>query len=326
VVQDLEREAGREALGIDSRGLGGLTVVPMRVREGEDASCLNLNRAQRPRVLGVRAELLADRGAFRFAEVLAGHSRAEGWALLNLELGSDEVPGIADEATIRWGLGRKVGDRLEFEDDRGRRFGVRIVAALANSVLQGDVIVGEGAFVGRFPGVTGYRMFLVDVPSKEAVRAAGEMMRALRDYGLEVGATGDRLAAFNAVQNTYLATFQALGGLGLLLGSVGLGVLVLRNVAERRGELAAMAAVGWTRAGLLRLVLMEHGALLVVGLGLGVGAAVVAVLPALMARGELPMATLVLTVVGVGVNGGVWTWLAAWWALRGRLVEALRSD
>ena len=39
-----------------------------------------------------------------------------------------------------------------------------------------------------------------------------------------------RLNQFNAVQNTYLGTFQVLGGLGLLLGSAGLGIVVLRRV------------------------------------------------------------------------------------------------
>ena len=36
----------------------------MRVREGDDASCLNLNRAQKPRLLGVKPELLTDRFTF----------------------------------------------------------------------------------------------------------------------------------------------------------------------------------------------------------------------------------------------------------------------
>ena len=54
-----------------------------------------------------------------------------------------------------------------------------------------------------------------------------------------------RRNAFNAVQNTYLGTFQILGGLGLLLGSAGLGIIVLRNVLERRGELGLLLAVGF---------------------------------------------------------------------------------
>jgi hypothetical protein len=35
--------------------------------------------------------------------------------------------------------------------------------------------------------------------------------------------TQRKLAAFHRVENTYLATFQALGALGLLLGTLGLG-------------------------------------------------------------------------------------------------------
>ena len=34
------------------------------------------------------------------------------------------------------------------------------------------------------------------------------------------------------MQNTYLSTFQSLGGLGLLLGTIGLAALQLRNVLE----------------------------------------------------------------------------------------------
>ncbi len=66
--------------------------------------------------------------------------------------------------------------------------------------------------------------------------------------------------------NTYLATFQTLGGLGLLLGTVGLAAILLRNVLERRGELATLRALGFQRASLAWLVLAENTLLLLVGL------------------------------------------------------------
>jgi ABC-type antimicrobial peptide transport system permease subunit len=137
----------------------------------------------------------------------------------------------------------------------------------------------------------------------------------------------DRLNAFNAVQNTYLGTFQVLGGLGLLLGSAGLGIVVLRNVLERRGELALLIAVGFRRRGLQRLVLGEHAALLALGLGIGLAAAAVAVLPALLSPGtHLPYGSLALTLGAVLVNGLSWTWMATRVALRGRLLDALRNE
>ena len=52
----------------------------------------------------------------------------------------------------------------------------------------------------------------------------------------------DRIAAFHRVENTYLSTFQSLGALGLLLGTAGLAAVLLRNVLERRRELALLRA------------------------------------------------------------------------------------
>src|SRR5260370_5944838 len=128
-------------------------------------------------------------------------------------------------------------------------------------------------------------MSVLDAPSKGVADVSGTLSRALQDVGLEMTPTVQRLNAFNSVQNTYLGTFQILGGLGLLLGSAGLGVVVLRNVLERRGELALLQAVGFRRLTLQWLVLSEHAGLLWLGLGVGLVSALVAILPVLLAPG-----------------------------------------
>ncbi len=335
VTADLNTVRGRESLGLAATALTNVSVVPLRLRDGDDASCLNLNRAQKPRLLGVKPELLAERGAFNFASVAKGLSKEKPWLLLsaptasgaNAPAASNEIPGIADEASILWALGKKLGDTLDFTDERGQAFRVRLVAALANSVLQGNIVIAEDAFTARFPGESGHRFFLVDAPPERASDAAAQLTRALRDSGLELTPATRRLAQFNAVQNTYLGTFQILGGLGLLLGSVGLGVVVLRNVLERRGELALLLAVGFRPRSLKWLLVSEHGALLLIGLGGGVVAAAVAVLPALMTPNTpLPIATLSLTLGGVLLNGALWTLAATALALRGNLLDALRNN
>ena len=210
---------------------------------------------------------------------------------------------------------------------RGSAQKVRLVAGLANSILQGSLIIDEEEFLKKFPGESGYRMFLIDAPSNRVSEVSAVLSRALQDVGLELTPTSHRLAQFNAVQNTYLNTFQVLGGLGLLLGSAGLGVVVLRNVLERRGELAVLTAVGFERRLLHRLVMGEHAALLWLGLGAGIAAALIAVLPALLSpTAELPVKSLAWTLGGVLVNGLLWTWVATRVALRGKLVESLRSE
>lgn len=343
VQQDLDTRKGREAYGLNVGELTNVTVVSLRVQAGDEASCLNLSRAQRPRLLGVKPEELARRGAFTFTGTAKGFEVQKGWELLKAAANPNpvaageppEIPAIGDAQSIQWALGRSLGDRLDYVDERGQPFRIRLVGAVANSIWQGSLIIDEAELVQRFPSASGYRAFLLDVatavggPARtdELNRVRTAFSRALADTGFEVTTTTDRLDRFNAVPNTYLSTFQVLGGLGLLLGSVGLGVVVLRNVWERRGELAAMSAVGLSRHVLIRLVVNEHVGLLFTGLGLGFAAALVAVLPAFWnPGGGFPWLNVGVTLGLVLVNGLVWTWFAARRALAGDLLAALRGE
>jgi ABC-type antimicrobial peptide transport system permease subunit len=129
------------------------------------------------------------------------------------------------------------------------------------------------------------------------------------------------------VENTYLSIFQVLGGLGLLLGSIGLGLVVARNILERRSELALLRAVGFRPDRLRRMMLTEHALLLTLGLGIGVLSAMLAVAPALMSSAaKVPFVSLGLTLAAVFLSGLLWTWLAVHLALRGPLLDALRNE
>lgn len=325
VVQNLNAPSGRDYFGLSEKQLEGVQFVPFRVLEGEDASCLNLNRAQRPRLLGVDSSHLAGRRAFTFSKT--AKEQGNPWTLLDANFGPNVVPAIGDAASIQWALGKKVGDDLIYLDGEGREFRVRIVGAVANSILQGNLLISEEHFVARFSHEAGYRMFLIDAPSNAAEKVAETLTKALQGVGMSVTSTRERLAAFNAVQNTYLGTFQMLGGLGLLLGSFGLGVILLRNVFERRSELALLLAVGFKKQSLKWLVLSEHAALLLLGLTIGVVAAAIAVLPAVLRPGaHLPYAQLGITLGAVLIVGLVWTIIAASRALRLPLLSALRNE
>jgi len=330
LTQDLNSPSGREAFGLSAEELAGVTFVPMRVREGDEASCLNLSRAQKPRLLGVKPELMKNR--FTFSKAAVGLEIQKKWDLLkdqnkNTASSEDEIPAIGDANSIQWALGKKLGETLEYIDEQGRPFKLRLVGSVANSILQGNLIIDEAQFVKRFSGQGGYQFFLLDAPSNRVSEVSRVLSRALQDKGLELTSTVQRLDAFNAVQNTYLGTFQILGGLGLLLGSAGLGVVVLRNVLERRGEIGLLLAVGFRRGRLQKLILVEHSALLGLGLGIGIAAAAVAVLPALLSPGgHLPYASLATTLSAVLLNGALWTWVAIRWAIRGDLLKSLRNE
>ena len=327
VYHDMNSPAGREALGLDRAALRGVEFVQLRLRGGDDASCLNMNRPQRPRLLGVAPRELARRGAFRFVKTLHPPPAGGPWRLLEQGSPDGAVPAVGDVPTIRWALGKKLGQTISYTDEQGREFKVRLVGMIADSILQGGLVISEEQFVRRFPSASGYRSFLIDVPAGGSGAVVEALSAAMGDHGLELTGAADRLAELNTVQNTYLSIFQILGALGMLLGSAALAVVVGRNVMERRGELALLRAVGFSRRAVRRIVLAEHLMLVVLGLACGVVAAAVAVAPALASPGtKVPYASLAATLAAVGIGGVLWTCLATIWATRGPLLAALRNE
>lgn len=325
IYEDLNAETAWDAFALDDKIMETAKFVPFRVREGDDASCLNLNKAQQPVLCGVNPKLLAERKAFAFAS-------GDWSALLHTDTPkADEeltVPGVADQATAEWGLGKGVGDVIDYTDGRGKVRHVKLVALLAGSVLQGKIIVNESDFLAMYPDAAGYKFFLVDVKhGSSADKVTAHVTRQLEARGLALEPTAARLEAFQKVQNTYIGIFTILGGLGVLLGTAGLGVLAARNILERRGEFGLMLALGFKPAALRRMVLSEHLALLIGGLLLGLLSAAIAVWPDVrQSGGALPWSFLFWLNVGILAFGAFVCWLAAVSALKGKPLEALRRE
>jgi putative ABC transport system permease protein len=299
---DLASAEGQQSLNLPPGVLDGVSVARFRMRKGDDASCLNLYRPGDPTVLAPAPDFLAA-GRFAFQSSLATtpEEKSNPWRLLDGERRNGAIPAIADASSLEYVLHRKLGDEMEVGGSR-----VVFVAALRPGLFQGELLVGERHFRAAFPDEEGYRFFLFDVPPPRAQALSDALESRLSDLGMDVSSTAARLAEYHRVENTYISTFQALGALGLVLGTVGLGAVLVRNVLERRRELALLQAVGYRRRHLSQMVLAENVALLVLGLAIGTATAVLAVLPALRARpGAVPvpaLAALLVTVVLVGVG------------------------
>lgn len=324
IYEDLNGEAAWDTFALDEKLMKQARVVPFRIREGDDASCLNLNRAQNPVLSAVDPQRLA-----------AGEGQSErfafasgSWSLISDKTKPGEpIPAVADQATALWGLGKGVGDTLTYTDAAGQEFSVKLVALLAGSVLQGKLVISEANYLARFPDAAGYRFFLIDAPQDAAAQVSAQLTKQLQTRGMAVEPVASRLAAFMAVQNTYIGIFTVLGGLGVLLGTAGLGVLAARNILERRGEFGLMQALGFLPGTLRRMVLTEHAALLAIGLVMGLACAAIAVWPSVtQSGGALPVTFLTWLNVGILAFGILVCWLAARLALSGKLLDAVRKE
>lgn len=382
---DFNVEAGSPAAEL----VDGMTVMPFRVKPGEDASCLNLYQTRLPTILGVPPQMY-ERGGFRFADTRAD----DPWALLKdvetekTDTGSIPViPVLGDLNTLQYSLKKGIGSLISVPDEDSPKYKLKVVGMFDASVFQGVLLMDGEAFDNTFTDEpAGYRYFLVDVAQQaeytpdanratklssletklRAVRdelairasnpdAAGdiESLQSDRDkyleqidelrspadrlaivletklssLGFDTEPVSVRLAAFLAVQNTYLSTFQTLGGLGLLLGTLGLATVMLRNVLERRSELALMRAVGFRNVVLGWLVLFENTLLLVWGLAAGTVSALLAMSPHLLSRGaDFPWQAGAVTlglVIGIGLLAAVF---AVREAVRTPILATLRTE
>ena len=327
VLYDLNSSKGKQFYGLERVDSKDIRYVQFRVKEGDDASCLNLNQVTNPPLIAVDPRELAERRAFTFAEKTDDVDPEDPWSVLENILPGGFVPAVADLSVIVWGLGKSVGDSLTYVDEGGKTFQLKLVGGLANSIFQGNVIISEEAFIQKYPSISGYRIFLADISPENRAGAADEISWSMQDFGLDIVSTSKRLAEFNAIQNTYLSIFLILGSFGLLLGSFGLGIVVWRNIKERQGELALLRAVGFSRKSIQAIVLSEHFALLAAGLLYGMFAALLATLPSLLTPGaKIPYPTLLILFVIIGFNGGMWTYAAAKMATKEDLSPALRKE
>jgi putative ABC transport system permease protein len=339
IVHDMNNPTNREDFySLDEETLKDVNFVPFRLRDGDQANCLNLNLAQKPRLLGVRPETLA--GRFTFIETMNGlNSGNNPWSILEsardaLKLPSDVVPAIADQSVLMWALSggdmmksKKLGDTIDYTDENGNMFKIQFVGQIADSIMQGNLIIPESDFVRRFPSESGYRVFLVDNPGERTQEVSNELNVALANHGFEWVTTTQRLGELNAVQNTYLQTFQVLGGLGLLIGSLGLGVVVLRNVQERKSELALLRAVGFEKSAIKRFILSEYLGLLIGGLFIGTASASLAVLPTMLSpTADVPYTLLGATLGSVLLLAGIWTLIATNLSLSGSMLEDIQQE
>lgn len=323
--------AGREALIVSAPEFERVRFTRLRVRPGDDASCLNLYRPTSPTIVAPESSFL-DEGRFSFGATLAGSDaeRSNPWLLLRRPVTDGPVPVIADATSLQYVLHAKVGDVFSMDIGAERPLELQFVAAVKDSILQGELVMAEEHFVRLFPAQQGYRYFLIDAPGVEtreaAAQLAGVLEKELTTFGFDAVSAADRLDAFHRVENTYLSTFQSLGGLGLLLGTVGLAAVMFRNVLERRRELGLLRAVGYDRSRVSQMILAEAILLLGAGLGAGVLSAVLAVVPAWTARGGGPGLVLVVLLGGVLVAGVLSALLATRAALSGGTLDALRSE
>src|SRR5438093_424632 len=169
------------------------------------------------------------------------------------------------------------GDRIRAFDAAGRTVNLTIVGVLEQALqFTSGVFVDQSVVRGVFPPEERYTAYFfqmtpgVDVPAFRA-----DLERVFFVYGLQTIDIREQIGqAFDASQEV-LTLMQAYLGIGLLVGIAGLAVITLRAVVERRTQIGALRAIGFTRAMVLGTFLVEIALIAVLGIGIGVALGIV---------------------------------------------------
>jgi len=327
VVHDANTPEGREALNLGETAKD-IKLFNFRLRPGDDTSCLNLYQPRNPKIVAPPDSFIRD-NRFTFQNSLAATNEEKDnpWLLLNRQFEKNTIPVIGDANSLTYVLHLKVGDEFVLDHKTGP-LRLLIVGALSDSIFQSELLMSEQNFLRLFPEQEGYRMFLIEpLNAQQAAGVATILEDRLSDFGFDVVATDERLANFHRVENTYLSTFQMLGGLGLALGTLGMAAVLLRNVFERRRELALLRAVGYNSSHFATMVITENVLMLCCGLIVGFICALLAIAPVLFERGgRLPNISLGLLLLAVLLSGATASLVATLAALRSPLLPALRAE
>lgn len=293
-------------------------VVQFRKVDGDDASCLNLNRIAQPAILGVDATELA--GRFDFAKKMKDLDD-DPWQYLETDFDDGTIPAIADQTVIQWGLAMKVHDVLWYQNELGDTLKLKLIAGTKPSVFQGYVIISNKHFLKNYPSSSGSNIFLIGGDAENEAAIGDELQSVFRDYGWEMESAAKRLMEFYSVTNTYLSIFLALGALGLILGTIGLAVILARTILERRREIALMQAIGFSKGAVFKMLRNEYLLLLVAGVLLGFVTAVIATLPAFLSTNtDASFSTVAIVVALILANGIVWIVGLSWFSLKKKVL------
>ncbi len=314
LYHSLSTPEGREQFGL-SELPANTSILQFYRHGGDDASCLNLNKAPQPTVLGVDADLLAD-ASFTFAATINGLPRNHSvWAALSQKRG-DCYPVVADQTVLQWGLMKSVGDTITYLNRKGEPVVLQFIGGLNTSIFQGNLLMDKSLF-SEIWGENGSELMLVQTPDSTKQDVKQLLSQALANYGLQLSFCNERLKEFNSVTDSYLTIFLMLGGLGLLIGLFGMLLVIKRGLLDRVGEISTLSAIGFDAGSIKRQLFRESMVVPLYAIAAGTIASLVAVASAIPAVSLLTWATMIVILVSL--------MMIAWWYTQ-KMVSSLEID
>ncbi len=141
-----------------------------------------------------------------------------------------------------------------------------------------DQILITGAFTTKAfveehgIGVT-ENLFYIDIAGGIGVtdeEVLDQLKEALAEFGFNGVVVRDIIEEAMTMSASIMQLMEIFLGVGLIVGISGLGIITIRNIAERRQEIGVMRAIGFQRNMILNVFLLETSFVSLLGIAMGV--------------------------------------------------------
>ncbi len=107
-------------------------------------------------------------------------------------------------------------------------------------------------------------------PGLTDAQVSTEMEKVFVSYGLTNMVVRDMVQEAMTMIASVMQLMEIFLGMGLIVGIAGLGIITIRNVAERRQEIGVMRAIGYQRDMILKAFLIETSFMSLLGITIGI--------------------------------------------------------
>jgi putative ABC transport system permease protein len=270
-LPDDEMAAGLERLNqtldqsVVDKASGALVANVDVVPEGD-------NESHRYTLIGFDQAMIGG-GGFSLADRADDYATdAEAWAAL----AADRSLVIVDGSVIPQIYGSYgafdivVGQRVTLTNANGTTANLTVVGIMDQMFLQGMFVSEE--FVSEFTPSSTKLLYYFSVREGTGLtnaEVAEQIERAFVEFGVTTIVIRDTIEMVFGMISSIMQLMEIFLGMGLIVGITGLGIITIRNVAERKQEIGVMRAIGYQRDMILKSFVLETSFVSLLGIMLG---------------------------------------------------------
>jgi putative ABC transport system permease protein len=185
------------------------------------------------------------------------------WVIVDSSFGESGFVGMGFGGTV------KAGENITVSSLNGTQYNKTVIGI--SKLLGFRAVFLYEPFAARQFAAVEKNVHLISIKEGNDPRdTANDLRRELVPYGFYAIVVKETIEEILTVQNNFFNLFNAFLSLGLIIGIVGLGIVTLRSVYERRHEIGMMRAIGFKRRSVVFSFLGEST--FIAGSGLLIGA------------------------------------------------------